>query len=103
MNAKWFGLCELGAPRLLQRRIVIRRHVVDADHRAALRKQPPRHMKADEAGGAGDQDRVVVIHSRHSSMPSGLLLAVEHRLDVEHQRLRRPCSSRVTSGQPPLT
>ena len=51
------------------------------------RKQAARHVQADEARRAGDQDRgcVVCHHSRHSSMPSGLGRAVEHRLHVEHE------------------
>ena len=73
------GLREFGAPRFLQRGIVIGRHDVDADHAAALRQQPPRHMKADEAGGAGDEDRCASHHSRHSSIPAGFDRAVEHR------------------------
>ncbi len=43
-------------PRLLEGRIVVGVHVVDADDGAAVGKKTPRDMKADEPGGAGHQD-----------------------------------------------
>ena len=56
---KRWNLRKLGEPRLLQRRIVIGVEVVEADDVAAVSQQPPRDVKADEAGGAGDEDRAV--------------------------------------------
>ena len=71
------GACQLPQPRFLQRRIVIRREVVDADHVAAGLHQMTRDMKSDEAGRAGDENG---IYSRHRSMPSGF--GPRLRLDV---------------------
>src|SRR5580704_10512606 len=52
-------LAKDGEPCLLERRIVIGVDVVDADDRPAAFKQPARQAKADEARGAGDQNRIV--------------------------------------------
>ena len=51
-------LRELVEARLLERRIVVGVEIVEADDGAAIRQQPARHMKADEAGRAGDEDRI---------------------------------------------
>ena len=49
---------KLGQARLLQRRIVIGVEVVQADDALAPLQQTPGGVKADEAGGAGDQDGI---------------------------------------------
>ena len=54
---------QLRQPRLLQRDIIVVVEVVDADHGLAARQQRPTDMRADEAGGAGQEDR----HSYASS------------------------------------
>jgi hypothetical protein len=41
--------------RLLQAHLVVVVEVVDADHLVAVGAQPPRQVKADETGGAGDE------------------------------------------------
>jgi hypothetical protein len=46
-----------GQPVVLQLHIVIGVQTVDPDHGMALRQQPPRHMRADEAGNPGNQYR----------------------------------------------
>ena len=45
-------------PRLFELRIVVAVEIVDADHRTPLLAQAARDMEADEAGRAGDQDRI---------------------------------------------
>ena len=50
------GAVELGQPRLLERHVVVVVDVVEARHGVAARQQRPGDVKADEAGGAGDQD-----------------------------------------------
>ncbi len=42
-------------PRLLERRVVVRIEVVEADHLVAAREQLPGHVVADEARRAGDE------------------------------------------------
>jgi hypothetical protein len=49
--------------RLLQAHVVVRVHVVEADHLVAAREQPQRHRRPDEARAAGHQDA-------HQSRPS---------------------------------
>ena len=61
--------CELLQPRFLERRIVVRRKVVDTDDTAPCLNEAARHMRADEAGGAGHQHRLVRRHA--VSIPSG--------------------------------
>jgi hypothetical protein len=60
-----FELGQLREARILQRRIVIGVEIVEADDGAAGFQQPPRDVKADETGGAGDEDGV----TRHWSPP----------------------------------
>ena len=43
-------------PRLFQGRVIIVIEIVDADHGFAARQQTLGGMKADEAGGSGDED-----------------------------------------------
>src|SRR5262249_26336151 len=67
-------LGELVEPRLLERRVVVGVEIVEADDAVAVREQTTRDVEADEAGRAGDEDRLVRhrrAHSRHSSMPAG--------------------------------
>ncbi len=65
------GAGELRQPRFLQLRIVIRRQIIHTDDVTAVRHQTARHMKPNEAGGAGDKNG---IYSRHGSTPSDLCL-----------------------------
>ena len=78
------GFCQLGEARLLQLRIVIVVHIIEADHGLAVAQQPPGDMKADETGGAGDQDGS---YSRHRSMPSGFCPRSSLRFHIENGAL----------------
>ena len=89
---------ELLEPRLLQRRIVVGVHAVEADHAAARFKQAARHVRADEARSARHQHRFAA-HSRHSSIPSGLVA----RSSIQRTSNTSPApprNSRRTSAQP---
>ena len=52
------GARELGQPRFLQLRIVIRRQIIHADDVAAVRHQTARDVKTDKAGSAGDKNGI---------------------------------------------
>ncbi|MNH27213.1 hypothetical protein D3C79_873160 [compost metagenome] len=55
LEAKAGQGAEAREARLLQAHLVVVIQVVDADHLMALGTEPLRQVKADEAGGAGDQ------------------------------------------------
>ena len=71
-ETKALGFGELRAARLLQRRIVVSIHVVEPDDVTAVSQKPPRDVKADKAGGAGDENRTVSHRSRPASVLSTL-------------------------------
>ena len=93
--------------RFFQRRIVIVVDAVETDNLAAGRQQTLRDVKADEAGGAGNQDRFVFhslhrfcAHSRHNSMPSGFELRSSFIL-TSKTRPEPLINSFWIRGQPP--
>src|SRR5690606_11540927 len=71
----------------LQLDVVIAVQIVDADDLVAARQQSLGHMKADEAGNAGDHD----LHPR-TSVPSRTLL---------HPLRGRPATPKITSSALP--
>ena len=95
-EAKVRRICQLGAARVFQLRIVIGVEIVDADHGAAVFQQPLGDVKADKAGGAGDENR---IYNRHSSTPSGF--CARSSFDLTSSTMPSPpLSSSATRGQP---
>ena len=52
-------LGQLVESRLLQRRIVIRIEIVEADNAATVDKKATRDMKPDETSSTSDEDRLI--------------------------------------------
>ena len=61
MKWKPFGASEPREACLFQRHVVIGAHIVEPDDLIAAIEQPGRRVKADEAGGAGDQNAHVTV------------------------------------------
>ena len=56
MESEGRASLELAQARLLEPGIVVGIHAVDADHGGAGIEQRPRHVKADEARGSGNEN-----------------------------------------------